>query len=83
MARGLHSCRVRGLCGEPYVRIVTKDILNTLIQLKATHGDLNRAMVILYVSEYGRGSISDIALHLGVNRSVVRRVLQDLSENDT
>lgn len=62
---------------------MSRDLLNTLVQLKKEHGDLNRAMVILYVSEFGKSSISDIAQHLGVNRSVVRRVLQDLSESDT
>ena len=57
--------------------------LDVLLRLKARYRDLNAAMVILYVRVYRITSISTIAQDIGVNRSVVRRVLQKVSEKDT
>ncbi len=54
-----------------------------LLELKKKYGDLNRALVVEYVKANGLCSISVIAQDLGVNRSMVRRALQDLSEYDT
>jgi predicted ArsR family transcriptional regulator len=54
-----------------------------LQQLRKRYGDFNRALVVEYVKANGSSSISAIAQDLGVNRSVVRRALQDPSERDT
>jgi len=54
-----------------------------LLQIKKKYGDFNKALVVEYVKANGLCSVSAIAQDLGVNRSVVRRALQDLSEYDT
>ncbi|MGH1417193.1 MAG: hypothetical protein ACRBB0_27155 [Pelagimonas sp.] len=56
--------------------------LDLLIALRKKHGDLNRAMVALYVDAFGVERETAMAQYLGVNRSVVRRSLQALSESD-
>ncbi len=53
-----------------------------LLRLKDTYGDLNRALVLEYVRANGTTSVNRIAQDVGLNRSVVKRSLQDLSESD-
>jgi transposase len=52
------------------------------MRLKAEHGDLNAALIRLYVKVYGRTSDRQLAQDIGVSRSVIRRSLQKWSENN-
>lgn len=53
-----------------------------LLRLREQYGDLNTALVGEYLLAYGPASVSFLSQHLAVNRTVVRRALQKLSEND-
>lgn len=53
-----------------------------LLELKAQYGDLNKALVREYLRAYGPTSISQIAQDVDLNRTVVRRALQRLSDYD-
>lgn len=53
-----------------------------MLRLRQHYGDLNTALVGEYLRAYGPASVSFLSQHLVVNRSVVRRALQKLSEND-
>lgn len=57
-------------------------LVTVLMRLKTEHGDLNRALVRLFVEAYGEASVASLARDVGLSRSVVRRAIQDLSEND-
>jgi predicted ArsR family transcriptional regulator len=53
-----------------------------LLRLKSKYGDLNKALILEYVQAYGLQSENKIAQDVGLNRAVVRRALQDLSDSD-
>ncbi len=54
-----------------------------LRRLRQRYGDLNVAHVVLYVRVHNVSRIASIAQDLGVNRSVVRRALQKVSDSDS
>ena len=53
-----------------------------LLRLKERYGDLNKALILLYIDAYGPQSENRIAQDVGLNRAVVRRALQELSDSD-
>ena len=57
-------------------------IAELLLHLKKQHGDLNTALVIEFVRAYGSASVRGLSQDLGLNRSVIRRALQGMSESD-
>lgn len=57
-----------------------KALLRILLELKKEHGDLNKALVTLYLRVNGSTGQRAIQRDIGVSRSVIRRVLQDWSE---
>lgn len=57
--------------------------MRILLHLKEQYGDLNKALVLEYVRANGVLSETQIAQDVGLNRSVVRRALQDLSDSNT
>jgi hypothetical protein len=74
-----------GVDGDLPIMPMTRDAeltLALLLRLKERYGDLNVALVAQHRVAYGGASVSSIALDLGLNRSVVRRALQGLSESD-
>tara|TARA_R110002049_G_scaffold45609_9_gene133012 strand:- start:3283 stop:3573 length:291 start_codon:yes stop_codon:yes gene_type:complete len=74
-----------GVGEDLQIRPVNKEAELTvalLLRLKQRYGDLNRALVGEHRAAYGVASVSSIAQDLGLNRSVVRRALQGLSESD-
>lgn len=54
-----------------------------LLKLKEQYGDLNKALVLEYLRANGTTSVNQISLDVGLNRSVVMRALQDVSESDS
>lgn len=59
-----------------------KILIKLLMELRGRYGDLNRALVMLYLEAYGEASERQIAQDLGVSRSLVRRCLLGWSEKD-
>lgn len=54
-------------------------IVNILLLLKGEYGDLNKALVRMYIRAYGEMSIIAISQDVGLSRTTIRRALQDLS----
>lgn len=57
--------------------------LRILLQLKELYGDLNCALVGEYLRANGETNPNRISQDIGLNRSVVARCLQDVSESDS
>jgi predicted transcriptional regulator len=55
--------------------------LRILLRLKERYGDLNCALIGEYLRAYGETNVNRISQDVGLNRSVVARCIQALSES--